>query len=153
MFTLGVYATSVEFCFLYKPMVINGSWLSNECDLSYIYSTTQINECWVNYTSFFFREVFRNVNQSKKIYGYCQTSRIFTTKVQNDESYLVLVLGRFASHFSNHSCTPCGFIFLILDLLEGKQRSSVGDLITLKLYMFLGALLWILWSLLWTYGT
>lgn len=33
---------------------------------------------------------------------------------------------------------------LIIDLLEGKQSLSVGDLITLKINMFLGALLWIL---------
>ena len=45
------------------------------------------------------------------------------------------------SYFSNHFYIPGGYIVFILDLLEGKQSLSVGDLITLKVNMFLEALL------------
>ena len=56
------------------------------------------------------------------------------------------MLDRFASHFPNHLCIPCGWLFLFLDLLEGKQSSSVGDLITPKSNMFLIALLVVLYT-------
>ena len=64
----------------------------------------------MNYTSFLFREVFRNVNQARKSLGIVKHLDFSPLKLKNDESYLVLVLGRFASHFSNHSWLPCGYL-------------------------------------------
>ena len=46
--------------------------------------------------------------------------------LSNDESYLVLVLGRFASHFSKHTCAPCGSILLNFYLRTSKPL-SVGE--------------------------
>lgn len=42
---------------------------------------------------------------------------------------------RFLESQINHTVE----IIFLLDLLEGEQNSSVGDLITRKLYMFFGA--------------
>ena len=98
----------------------------------------------VNYTLFLFREVFRNVNHARKSMGIVKHLGFSPLKLKNDESYLVLVLGRFASHFTKISLKYHVDEMLFLDLLEGKQSLSVGDLITLKINMFLGALLWIL---------
>ena len=66
----------------------------------------------MNYTSFLFREVFRNVYHARKSMGIVKHLSFSPLTLKNDESYLVLVLGRFASYFSNHFCAPCGFIFL-----------------------------------------
>ena len=44
-------------------------------------------------------------------------------------------------------------LFLFLYLLEGKQSSSVGDLITLKLFIFLVALFMFIWLFLYAFIT
>ena len=64
----------------------------------------------MNYTSFLFREVFRNVNQARKSLGIVKHLDFSQLKLKNDESYLVLVLGGLASHFSNHFWLPCGYL-------------------------------------------
>ena len=56
----------------------------------------------MNYTLFLFREVFRNVNQARKSLGIVKHLDFSPFKLKKDDSYLVLVLGGFASHFSNH---------------------------------------------------
>jgi hypothetical protein len=91
----------------------------------------------VNYTSFLFREEFRNVNQARKSLGIFKHLDFSTFKLKKDESYLVLVLGGFASHFSNQFLVTMWIFSFLLDLLEDKQSLSVGDLITLKVNMFL----------------
>ena len=64
----------------------------------------------MNYTSFLFREVFRNVNQARKSLGTVKQLEFSPFKLKKDKSHLVLVLGGFASHFSNHFWLPCGYL-------------------------------------------
>ena len=54
--------------------------------------------------------MFRNVNQARKSLGIVKHLGFSPLKLKNDESYLVLILGGFASHFSNHSWLSCGYL-------------------------------------------